>query len=195
MTQTPQPSTVVSNWYPDPSGRHEVRYWDGEAWTGHVADGGVPAEDPLPAGGTPPSVPTLGYGAQSGPAAMRSQAEEYADIVLRVSPVEARDAVAQQLAAKGFRVAFHDDWHATAEKGNVATNVVLGGWAQYFKISIEIFEAAQGQTVVRLLRDRVGYWGGIMGRARVSGTFKSVVNDLVSAFHARGVLVGVDHRG
>jgi hypothetical protein len=26
-------------WYPDPRGGHELRYWDGTAWTDHVADG------------------------------------------------------------------------------------------------------------------------------------------------------------
>jgi hypothetical protein len=36
-------------WHPDPSGAHEHRYWDGERWTEHVADGGVAAIDPLPA--------------------------------------------------------------------------------------------------------------------------------------------------
>jgi uncharacterized protein YxjI len=29
-----------SGWYPDPSGRHEHRYWDGQVWTEHVASHG-----------------------------------------------------------------------------------------------------------------------------------------------------------
>lgn len=28
-------------WFADPSGRHEIRYWDGTSWTDHVANGGV----------------------------------------------------------------------------------------------------------------------------------------------------------
>ena len=35
-------------WYPDPTQRHTHRFWDGAAWTGHVADHGVSAWDPLP---------------------------------------------------------------------------------------------------------------------------------------------------
>ncbi|MEX0835750.1 MAG: DUF4190 domain-containing protein [Nitriliruptor sp.] len=35
-------------WHPDPSGNHEYRYWDGQRWTDHVADGGVAGTDPLP---------------------------------------------------------------------------------------------------------------------------------------------------
>ena len=37
-----------ATWYPDPSGRHEHRYWDGERWTEHVADAGIAAVDPMP---------------------------------------------------------------------------------------------------------------------------------------------------
>lgn len=38
------------DWHPDPSGRHELRWWDGDAWTDHVADAGVTASDPLAGG-------------------------------------------------------------------------------------------------------------------------------------------------
>lgn len=34
-------------WERDPTGRHEQRYWDGEKWTDHVADGGTTAVDPV----------------------------------------------------------------------------------------------------------------------------------------------------
>ena len=34
------------SWCPDPTGRHEVRYWDGARWTEHVSDQGVQATDP-----------------------------------------------------------------------------------------------------------------------------------------------------
>ena len=79
-----------AGWFPDPGGRHEHRYWDGTAWTDHVADRGVAGVDPVagptpaavstqPAAGPgtapgvapPPSVPTTPgswFGAQSGPA-------------------------------------------------------------------------------------------------------------------------------
>ncbi|MCU1346223.1 MAG: hypothetical protein JWL70_2489 [Acidimicrobiia bacterium] len=32
--------TTPAGWYPDPSGRFEMRYWDGNGWTEHVARGG-----------------------------------------------------------------------------------------------------------------------------------------------------------
>jgi hypothetical protein len=36
-----------AGWFADPSLRHEHRYWDGAAWTDHVADRGVTAFDPV----------------------------------------------------------------------------------------------------------------------------------------------------
>lgn len=47
---TASPSTastpaVPANWYPDPSKRFELRYWNGTTWTEHVATGGVQSTD------------------------------------------------------------------------------------------------------------------------------------------------------
>ena len=45
----PAPAPVVttpSGWYPDPSGRYEMRYWDGMAWTEHVSRSGQQYTDP-----------------------------------------------------------------------------------------------------------------------------------------------------
>jgi Domain of unknown function (DUF4389)/Protein of unknown function (DUF2510) len=41
------PPFVPSAWYPDPTGRHQHRFWDGAAWTPHVADWGQTAFDPI----------------------------------------------------------------------------------------------------------------------------------------------------
>lgn len=54
QTQAPTPTAsntsatspnVPANWYPDPSKRYELRYWNGSAWTAHVATGGVQSTD------------------------------------------------------------------------------------------------------------------------------------------------------
>ncbi len=39
-------STVPAGWYADPSGRYELRYWDGSAWTEHVSRAGQQFTDP-----------------------------------------------------------------------------------------------------------------------------------------------------
>ncbi len=48
-TPAPAPAPVVTTpagWYPDPSGRFEMRYWDGSAWTEHVSRQGQQFTDP-----------------------------------------------------------------------------------------------------------------------------------------------------
>jgi hypothetical protein len=45
-TATNATATVPSGWYNDPSGRFELRYWDGSTWTEHVARGGQQFTDP-----------------------------------------------------------------------------------------------------------------------------------------------------
>jgi hypothetical protein len=42
----PVESTVPAGWYADPSGRYELRYWDGAAWTEHVSRAGQQFTDP-----------------------------------------------------------------------------------------------------------------------------------------------------
>lgn len=50
VTAQPQPvagAPQPPNWYPDPAGHHQMRFWDGTTWSSHVSDGGVQSEDPL----------------------------------------------------------------------------------------------------------------------------------------------------
>ena len=42
----PAAQAIPANWYADPSGRFEMRYWDGTAWTAHVSRGGQQFSDP-----------------------------------------------------------------------------------------------------------------------------------------------------
>lgn len=52
---TPRPATrrsmfqrsVPAGWHPDPSGRHQVRWWDGKQWTQYASDSGPTLFDPL----------------------------------------------------------------------------------------------------------------------------------------------------
>jgi Protein of unknown function (DUF2510) len=39
------PNVAPAGWHPDPSGRYQLRYWDGTRWTEHVTSNGVPATD------------------------------------------------------------------------------------------------------------------------------------------------------
>ncbi len=48
---------VAAGWHSDPTGGHELRYWDGSSWTDHVSDQGAAATDPLSNDGPPPPPP------------------------------------------------------------------------------------------------------------------------------------------
>jgi hypothetical protein len=51
-TANPNPNP---DWYPDPTGRFEQRYWDGSQWTEHVTSAGQQRTDPLPGGPVEPA--------------------------------------------------------------------------------------------------------------------------------------------
>jgi hypothetical protein len=45
-TTTATTPKVPADWYKDPAGRFEYRYWDGTKWTEHVSRGGKVFSDP-----------------------------------------------------------------------------------------------------------------------------------------------------
>ena len=53
LAPAPQPvavlaaSTQPAGWASDPTGRHQFRYWDGNAWTANVSDNGNVTTDPV----------------------------------------------------------------------------------------------------------------------------------------------------
>lgn len=51
MSQAP----TTPGWFPDPSGRHEYRFWDGNTWTSAISDGGVQGQDMTPPPGAVPA--------------------------------------------------------------------------------------------------------------------------------------------
>jgi hypothetical protein len=48
MTLTAPPkASMAARWLPDPTSRHQYRYWDGGNWTENVYDAGVESRDPV----------------------------------------------------------------------------------------------------------------------------------------------------
>lgn len=39
--------SAAAGWHVDPTGRHQLRYWDAQQWTSHVSDNGVASTDSL----------------------------------------------------------------------------------------------------------------------------------------------------
>ncbi len=62
------PPNTPANWFADPTGRHQHRYWDGSAWTDHVSDDAITGHDPIssavpPTDKSPTDTPVLLTGA------------------------------------------------------------------------------------------------------------------------------------
>jgi uncharacterized protein YxjI len=75
MTQQQSgPPVHPAGWFPDPLGRHEQRYWDGQQWTEHVASHGRQGVDPV---GAPQQVPTVNHS----PEQIQRQVQQRAGIV------------------------------------------------------------------------------------------------------------------
>jgi hypothetical protein len=43
----PGTAKAPAGWHADPSGRHQLRFWDGSSWTDHVSDDGRASTDPI----------------------------------------------------------------------------------------------------------------------------------------------------
>ncbi|MFV0306784.1 MAG: phospholipid scramblase-related protein [Desertimonas sp.] len=86
-----------ADWYPDPTKRHEHRYYDGTAWTDHVSNQGVTGTDPV-----------------NGPAPRQGTMDRL-DAGLAVGDEGAPDRLARQLRGTGYRGA------------NIQTTVEGGG--------------------------------------------------------------------
>jgi hypothetical protein len=70
-------------WFPDPTGQHDHRWWDGAAWTEHVADAGVAGRAPLTPSAPPSGPPAARPGADR--AARPTSSDPVAGIALGVA--------------------------------------------------------------------------------------------------------------
>jgi Protein of unknown function (DUF2510) len=64
----------VTDWHPDPYRRHELRFHDGQVWTEHVSDRGVPSIDTVPVASGPRSRPPEATTADGAPPSVGREA-------------------------------------------------------------------------------------------------------------------------
>ncbi len=81
-------------WHPDPSGKHQLRYWDGQTWTPHVFDHGVQSQDPIgpPVGGAAGAATS--QGGQAAPAVAGAQEAAPAAAETSAAPFQQAEAAA-----------------------------------------------------------------------------------------------------
>lgn len=92
------------SWQPDPEGRYEYRYWDGQRWTDQVSHQGQNLTAPL---GAPPQAPQAPQAAhpqhaQQGQHAPQSQQDQYAQGQQGQYAPQAQAVAAQPTGGDGF---------------------------------------------------------------------------------------------
>jgi hypothetical protein len=106
--------SIPPAWHPDPTGKHDHRWWDGTQWTEHVADAGVAAIDPLDAGGAPAGGGQAGTGAPAagGQQAMGGQQATGGDVAGGQPGTGGADVAGGQPGTGGQQAAPGQAWSA-----------------------------------------------------------------------------------
>jgi hypothetical protein len=142
--------SVEAGWLADPGGSHELRYWDGSAWTDHVSDQGVAAVDPpagplvAPPGADVPAAPaTAGKGGwkdklKAAAATAATQGKQLAD--------QAKTAAGEQQAKRHEQLANDPDTLWFGSSKSAATSATGVSKAMY-----------------RITKDRVWIDTGLLG--------------------------------
>ena len=123
-----------AGWQPDPFGRHEVRYWDGAAWTAHVSDAGVTSTDepiPSPEGAPPPPPPPPAPAASAG--GWRDKLKQVADQGKELAE-KGKQALAEQQARQAEAAANDPNTVWVGEKKSVGT-AAIGVSATRYRIT------------------------------------------------------------
>jgi uncharacterized RDD family membrane protein YckC len=87
-------------WHPDPTGRHQLRWWDGQAWTDFVADGGVTAVDPV--AGSPAPGQGAGAAQMTSATPMSSIPPAYATAPVQYRPYATAPVVGDERVPAGI---------------------------------------------------------------------------------------------
>lgn len=116
---------------------------------------------------------------------------KYVDFTVTGDPAMARATAEQALTSRKFRITWNDDWTATAEQGSKVGNLLVGSFAPYFKIGVQLRSLQPGETVIRVESQSSGMAGGAIGVVRTRKNFMSLRTELEATFQAAGVLCGV----
>lgn len=115
---------------------------------------------------------------------------EAAEYFVTGDAARAKATVVQALETRKFKFTWTGEWDAIAERGNKVANLLIGAFAQYFKVGVTIRSGPDGTGVIRIDKSSKGYMGGVVGAHRTTKNFDALHADLDATFRAAGVLVG-----
>jgi hypothetical protein len=111
------------------------------------------------------------------------------DFTLQGDPARVRSTVQQALEARKFRLMWHDEWTATAERGNRVANALAGAAAQYFKVGVAIRSGSDDTSIMRVERQSSGWMGGAIGASRTTKNIEQLRDELTATFESASVLI------
>ena len=168
---------VEASWLPDPSGTHELRYWNGTAWTEHVSDQGVTGQD-APAAPLPPPAPAFAppppaAAPAGGKVGWKDRLKQVADQGKALAD-QGKQKIAEQQAKRTEQWASDPNTLWFGESKNAATSATGVSKARY-----------------RITRDRVWIESGLLGTRTESAPLWAVKDmDVRQAVWQRGKDVG-----
>ena len=173
-----------ASWLPDPTQAHELRYWNGSAWTEHVSDQGTAGVDPLTAELPPPPAapgfpppppmpPAAGAAESGGKPSWKDRLKQVADQGKAMAE-QGKQKLAEQNAKRTEQWANDPNTLWFGESKNAATSATGVSKARY-----------------RITRDRVWIESGLLGTRTESVPLWSIKDmDVRQAVWQRGNDIG-----
>jgi hypothetical protein len=143
-----------ASWLADPTGAHELRYWNGSSWTEHVSDQGTTGQDPLttelppPGAAFPPPPPTpsaVAAAPAEGKTSWKDRLKQVADQGKAIAD-QGKQKLAEQNARRTEQWANDPNTLWFGESKNAATSAAGVSKARY-----------------RITKDRVWIESGLLG--------------------------------
>jgi hypothetical protein len=168
-----------ASWLPDPTGAHELRYWNGSTWTEHVSDQGTTGQDPLstellpPAPASPPPPAPQAAPAPAGKVSWKDRLKQVADQGKAMAD-QGKQKLAEQNAKRAQQWADDPNTLWFGESKNAATSAAGVSKARY-----------------RITKDRVWIESGLLGTRTESVPLWSIKDmDVRQAVWQRGKDIG-----
>src|SRR5437879_4148421 len=113
------------------------------------------------------------------------------EIGIRADAPASRAMASQLLEANKFRLTWHDEWTATAERGSKVGNALGGAFAQYFKVGLRVLSGGEGEMIIRFEQQSSGWMGGALGARRTTKNMEWLRDNMSSWLQQQGMFLWV----